>query len=60
MRKTMILHRNRRTVNNNNTHIYFFSRSSAGQVSLMAYLPDYNLGCPDKSIAACDHKLILT
>ena len=30
-------------------HILFFSESSAGQVSLMAYLPGYNFGCPDKS-----------
>ena len=30
-------------------HIQFFSESSARQVSLMAYLLGYNLGCPDKS-----------
>ena len=30
-------------------HIHFFSESSAGQVSLMAYLPSYNLGWLDKS-----------
>lgn len=26
----------------------FFSESSAMQVSLMVYLPSYNLGCPEK------------
>ena len=30
-------------------YIHFFSESSAGQVSLLAYLPGYNFGCPDKS-----------
>ena len=30
-------------------HILFFSESLTRQVSLMAYLPGYNLGCPDKS-----------
>ena len=30
-------------------HIHFLSESSAGQVTLMAYLPGYNLVCPDKS-----------
>ena len=30
-------------------HILFFSESSAGQVSVMAYLPGYNFGCLDKS-----------
>ena len=30
--------------------IHFFSQLSAGQVSVMAYLPGgYDLGCPDKS-----------
>ena len=30
-------------------HIHVFLESSAGQVSLMAYLPVYNLGRPHKS-----------
>ena len=30
-------------------HIHFSAQSSAGQVSLMAYLPGYNLGCLGKS-----------
>ena len=29
-------------------HIHFLSESSGGQVSLMAYLSSYNLGCLDK------------
>ena len=31
------------------THIHFFPESSAGRVSLMAYLPGSNLGSPGKS-----------
>ena len=30
-------------------HIHFFSESSVGQVTVMAYLPGYNLGRLDKS-----------
>ena len=30
-------------------HVHFSSQLSAGQVSLMAYLPGYNLGYPGKS-----------
>ena len=36
------------TVTNSGIHIHVFSQLSARQESLMAYLPGYNLGCPDK------------
>ena len=32
-------------------HIHFFTELSVGQVSLMAYLPGYNLGCQYKRAA---------
>ena len=34
-------------------HIHFFSESLARQVSLMAYLPGYNLGCANKNAELC-------
>ena len=38
-------------------HIHFFSESSAGQVSLMAYLPGFNLGFP---VVPDDYNLVQT